>query len=61
MDLIPFSISEFSLETYLIKISPGAGLSTGLLSATIIFSIAILPFIYVDVSVQAQRILSIRY
>jgi HlyD family secretion protein len=54
MDLIPFSISEYSLETYLINITTRSRIIYWVIIVTIIISIAILPFIYVDVSVQAR-------
>lgn len=49
MDLIPFSISEYTLEGYLIKIT-----TRSRIIYWIIIGIAVLPFIYVDVSVQAR-------
>jgi membrane fusion protein, peptide pheromone/bacteriocin exporter len=54
MDLIPFSISEFSLETYLIKINTRSRIIYWIIILTIIACILMLPFIYVDVSVQAR-------
>lgn len=54
MDLIPFSISENSLETYLINISNRSRIIYWIIIGMILVSIAILPFIYVDVSVQAR-------
>jgi HlyD family secretion protein len=54
MDLIPFSISKFSLENYLINITTRSRIIYWIIIGMIIFSIAILPFIYVDVSVQAR-------
>jgi membrane fusion protein, peptide pheromone/bacteriocin exporter len=54
MDLIPFSISEFSLETYLIKVSIRSRIIYWIIILTVISLIALLPFIYVDVSVQAR-------
>jgi membrane fusion protein, peptide pheromone/bacteriocin exporter len=54
MDLIPFSISEFSLETYLINITTRSRIIYWIVIGTIISGIAILPFVYVDVSVQAR-------
>lgn len=54
MDLIPFSISKFSLETYLISISARSRILYWIIIGMIISGIAVLPFIYVDVSVQAR-------
>jgi HlyD family secretion protein len=54
MDPIPFSISEYSLETYLISISGRSRILYWIIIGMIISGIAILPFIYVDVSVQAR-------
>src|SRR5664280_300684 len=54
MDPIPFSISEYSLETYLISISGRSRILYWIIIGMIISGITILPFIYVDVSVQAR-------
>ena len=54
MDLIPFSISEYSLEAYLITISTRSKIIYWIIICTIILGIGILPFVYVDVSVQAR-------
>jgi HlyD family secretion protein len=54
MDLIPFSISEFSLETYLINITIRSRIIYWIIIGMILFGIGVLPFIYVDVSVQAR-------
>ena len=54
MDLIPFSISEYSLETYLINITTRSRIIYWIIIAMIMICIAVLPFIYVDVSVQAR-------
>jgi HlyD family secretion protein len=54
MDLIPFSISEYSLETYLINITTRSRIIYWIIIGMIVVGIAILPFIYVDVSVQAR-------
>ena len=53
MSIIPFSISEFGLEQYIIKINSKSRVIYWLIIAIIITSLALLPFIYVDVSVQA--------
>jgi multidrug resistance efflux pump len=54
MELIPFSISESSLESYLIRITVRSRMIYWIIIGMILISIAILPFIYVDVSVQAR-------
>jgi HlyD family secretion protein len=54
MELIPFSISEFSLETYLIRITTRSRIIYWIIIGMILIGIGILPFIYVDVSVQAR-------
>ena len=54
MDLIPFSISESSLETYLVKITTRSRIIYWIIIGMILIGIAILPFVYVDVSVQAR-------
>ena len=54
MDLIPFSISKFSLETYLINITTRSRIIYWIIIGMILTGVAILPFIYVDVSVQAR-------
>lgn len=54
MDLIPYSISELSLETYMVNITTRSRIIYWIVIAAIIICIALLPFIYVDVSVQAH-------
>jgi len=54
MELIPFSISEYCLETYLIRITTRSRIIYWIIIVMILLAIAILPFIYVDVSVQAR-------
>ena len=54
MDLIPFEISECTLETYLINITTRSRIIYWIIIGMILIGIAILPFIYVDVSVQAR-------
>ncbi len=53
MRIIPFSVSEFGLEQYIIKINNRSRVIYWLIIAIIITSLALLPFIYVDVSVQS--------
>lgn len=54
MELIPFSISENSLESYLINITTRSRIIYWIILIMILIGIAVLPFIYVDVSVQAR-------
>jgi membrane fusion protein, peptide pheromone/bacteriocin exporter len=54
MDLIPFTISEYSLETYLLTISCRSKIIYWIIIGIIFISIAVLPIIYVDVSIQAR-------
>ena len=54
MELIPFSISKYSLETYLISITTSSRIIYWIIILMILIGIAILPFVYVDVSVQAR-------
>lgn len=54
MELIPFSISESSLESYLIRITIRSRIIYWIIIGMILIGIALLPFIYVDVSVQAR-------
>jgi membrane fusion protein, peptide pheromone/bacteriocin exporter len=54
MDLIPFSISKFSLEAYLVSITSRSRIIYWIIILMVLAGIVILPFIYVDVSVQAR-------
>jgi membrane fusion protein, peptide pheromone/bacteriocin exporter len=54
MDLIPFSLSELSLETYMVSITTRSRIIYWIVVGTIISGISMLPFIYIDVSVQAH-------
>ena len=54
MNLIPYSISEYSLETYLGKITTRSRIIYWIIIGMILVGIAILPFVSVDVSVQAR-------
>jgi HlyD family secretion protein len=54
MELIPFSISENSLESYLMNITTRSRIIYWIILLIIIIGIAVLPFIYLDVSVQAR-------
>jgi membrane fusion protein, peptide pheromone/bacteriocin exporter len=54
MELIPFSISEYCLETYLIRITTRSRIIYWIIIVMVLIAIAILPFIYVDISVQAR-------
>ncbi len=54
MDIIPSSLSSSSLEAYLARISSRSRIIYWLIIGMIVACIAVLPFIYVDVSVQAR-------
>jgi len=54
MDLIPFSMSENSLETYLVNITTRSKIIYWIIIGMILIVIAVLPVINVDVSVQAR-------
>ncbi|MEI6050460.1 MAG: HlyD family efflux transporter periplasmic adaptor subunit [Bacteroidota bacterium] len=54
MELIPASLTDFTLENYLIRISTSSRIIYWIIIVMILIGIAILPFIYVDVSVQAR-------
>jgi membrane fusion protein, peptide pheromone/bacteriocin exporter len=56
MELIPFSISEHGLETYLINITIRSRIIYWIIILTIIATLSALPFIYVDVSVQSRGV-----
>ncbi len=54
MDLVPFSISEHGLESYLISVTTRSRIIYWIIIVMIVAGIGILPFVYVDVSVQAR-------
>lgn len=54
MDVIPFTLSDYTLESYLVKITSRSRVIYWIVIGIVISVIAILPFIYVDVSVQAR-------
>jgi multidrug resistance efflux pump len=54
MELIPFSISEFTIEAYLIKVTTRSRIIYWLIIGMILSAIAVLPLVYVDVTVQAR-------
>ena len=54
MDLIPSSLAGLCLESYFIKITSGSKIIYWIIIVMIVSGIAILPFVHVDVSVQAQ-------
>ena len=54
MELIPSDLSDYTLESYLIKISTRSRIIYLLIILFVIGCISVLPFIYVDVSVQAR-------
>ena len=54
MDLIPFSLTSLCLESYFIKITSRSKIIYWIIIGTIVTGIAVLPFVFVDVSVQAR-------
>lgn len=54
MELIPSSLTDYTLESYLIKISSRSKIIYWIIIILITGSIFLLPFIYVDVSVQTR-------
>ena len=54
MEIIPFTLSNFYLENYLIRITSRSKAIYWIIIAIVISGISALPFIYVDVSVQAK-------
>jgi len=53
MKLIPFVLMDYSIECYLMRITLRSRMIYWLIILLVILGISILPFIYVDVSVQA--------
>ena len=54
MDLLPFSLTSQCLESYFIKITSRSKIIYWIIILMVISGIVILPFIYVDVAVQAR-------
>jgi len=54
MDIIPFSLTGLCLENYFIKITTRSKIIYWIIIVIVLSGIAILPFVYVDVSVQAR-------
>ena len=54
MELIPFSIAENTLETYLVRITTKSRVIYWIIISIILAGLVLLPFIYVDISVQAR-------
>jgi multidrug resistance efflux pump len=54
MDLIPANIADYTLESYLIKVDSRSKIIYWIIIGTVMSGIALLPFIMVDVSVQAR-------
>ena len=54
MEIIPISLSNYTLEAYLIKISTRSKIIYWFIIGIVVSGIVILPFVYVDVSVQAR-------
>src|SRR5450759_1231522 len=54
MDLIPSRLINYTMETYLVKITTRSRIIYWIIIGMIVFGISILPFIFVDVSVKAR-------
>lgn len=54
MEMIPFSLSGYTLENYLIKITSRSKVIYWIIISSVISVVVILPFVFVDVSVQAR-------
>ena len=54
MDLIPAEIANCTLEYYLIKVTSRSRIIYWIIIGMVVSGIALLPFIYVDVSIQAR-------
>jgi multidrug resistance efflux pump len=54
MDLIPYFLTNYSLENYLLKVRPESRIIYWIIIILVVLGISVLPFIYVDVSVQAK-------
>lgn len=54
MDIIPFSLTGLCLENYFIKITTRSKIIYWIIIVIVLSGIVILPFVYVDVSVQAR-------
>jgi membrane fusion protein, peptide pheromone/bacteriocin exporter len=54
MDLIPTESVQYTLESYFVKVTTSSRIIYWIIIGVILFMIVILPFIYVDVSVQAR-------
>ena len=54
MDIIPSALASYTLESYLTKVTPRSRIIYWIIIGIVVFGIALLPFVYVDVSVQAR-------
>jgi membrane fusion protein, peptide pheromone/bacteriocin exporter len=54
MDIIPSESVEYTLESYFVRVSPGSRIIYWIIIGAVTLSLAALPLIYVDVSVQAR-------
>ena len=54
MELIPSNLAEYTLESYIIRISSSSRMIYWTIIIIVAGGIAILPFIYVDVSIQSR-------
>ena len=54
MELIPSNLADYTLESYIIRISSRSRMIYWTVIILVVGGIAILPFVYVDVSVQTR-------
>jgi membrane fusion protein, peptide pheromone/bacteriocin exporter len=54
MDLIPSTFTNFTLESYLIKVTSRSRIIYWIILVLVGFGIGVLPFVYVDISVQVR-------
>ena len=54
MDLIPFPVTNLCLESYFIRITSRSRIIYWIIIGMIVSGLSVLPFVYVDVSVQAR-------
>jgi|WetSurMetagenome_2_1015567.scaffolds.fasta_scaffold92691_2 membrane fusion protein, peptide pheromone/bacteriocin exporter len=54
MDLIPSTLTNCTLESYLIKVTPRSQIIYWTILVMVILGIGVLPFVYVDITVQAR-------
>jgi HlyD family secretion protein len=54
MDLIPFTLINYTLESYLIRVTSRSQIIYWIILVIVILGIGLLPFVYVDITVQAR-------